>query len=911
MPSKIHMKSPLLITALGALLIAPPGSSPLAAYQDRGSSLRAQQDQSSYFEEPGRYDDRGEVQDDRGLDRNSQDRNSNEDQTGDLPDPGTAARIRYLRGTLTIERASEQGTEQATLNTPVFEGDKVSSEPGALAEFQLADGSMVRVDQNSSLEFRTLVDPYGKIETSSILALSSGSLYVDVPAGAKQREILLQVDTPSASAYVDRPGLYRIDVADDSTRVSAVSSQGEVEVVGDRGSVFLKGAERTEVLEGEAPDRPFSFNFNARSMDDFDRWNQQRIAQLARYRGQGRYGGGQGQYGEGQGRYGEEESRPGAGVDYERIPDEVAPYAGELSGYGRWVSVPDYGYCWYPYGVGADWRPYYYGRWVYGPYGYYWSSHEPWGWAPYHYGRWSFAASIGWVWVPGHVFSGSWVSWYYGPTYVGWCPLDFYDRPAFIHIGFSIGGFGCDPRVWSFVPYNQIVVNNVTRVVVKNVNVTQINQGVIVRQAVPIAPHAIVRDPAARTRVLDLARHRAEIERAALRTSAPGKLPLKGVVKPGQSFREEDRRALAMIQRREVQRRPIEALHQAQSRAAERSHQGPASSPEARRRALEPGQPGRGTATNPAERGRPAERARPEAGTPAERGRPVERARPEAGTPAERTRPAERARPARPEAGTPAERGAPRTHERPQATEGAPQAGPRGGNAPQQRERAVPPERKPQERERAVAPPPERKKNEAPPRAPRTHPRTKDSGREAASQPARSDGRQAALADRRDPREHRRMDDERLRRLFRDADRPRSSTAREERQGRQRESRLLEQPRREAAPPGAFGSERAPTPRELRAERAPAPREFRPERAQAPREFRPERSPAPREFRPERPQAPRMMPPAQPPALHGFRPERAPSPPAVMQGRGAAPRAPRVEAPGGGGNHPREARRKG
>ena len=49
----------LRITALGALLIAPPGSSPLAAYQDRGSSLRAQQDQSSYFEEPGRYDDRG------------------------------------------------------------------------------------------------------------------------------------------------------------------------------------------------------------------------------------------------------------------------------------------------------------------------------------------------------------------------------------------------------------------------------------------------------------------------------------------------------------------------------------------------------------------------------------------------------------------------------------------------------------------------------------------------------------------------------------------------------------------------------------------------------------------------------------------------------------------------------------
>ncbi len=94
-----------------------------------------------------------------------------------------------------------------------------------------------------------------------------------------------------------------------------------------------------------------------------------------------------------------------------------------LAPYGNWVSVPEYGYAWYPYGVGSSWRPYSYGRWSWSDYGWIWISDEPWGWATYHYGRWVFDDYYGWLWLPGTVWAPAWVTWFTGPSYIGWAPL--------------------------------------------------------------------------------------------------------------------------------------------------------------------------------------------------------------------------------------------------------------------------------------------------------------------------------------------------------------------------------------------------------------------------------------------------------------------------------------------------------
>jgi len=103
----------------------------------------------------------------------------------------------------------------------------------------------------------------------------------------------------------------------------------------------------------------------------------------------------------------------------------ISLFQRELSPYGRWVYVPDYGDVWYPVGVHRGWRPYYDdGHWVYSDeYGWLWVSDLPWGWAPFHYGRWVFDDYYGWIWVPGRVWGPAWVTFRSAPGYIGWAPL--------------------------------------------------------------------------------------------------------------------------------------------------------------------------------------------------------------------------------------------------------------------------------------------------------------------------------------------------------------------------------------------------------------------------------------------------------------------------------------------------------
>jgi hypothetical protein len=119
-----------------------------------------------------------------------------------------------------------------------------------------------------------------------------------------------------------------------------------------------------------------------------------------------------------------------------------------LSPYGRWVHTADYGYVWQPNNVEAGWRPYTQGRWAWTAYGWTWVPDESWGWAPYHYGRWVDLDDAGWSWVPDYTWGPAWVSFRYGPSYVGWTPLppgcgyrdEWRDRD--------------DYRRWNFVDYD-------------------------------------------------------------------------------------------------------------------------------------------------------------------------------------------------------------------------------------------------------------------------------------------------------------------------------------------------------------------------------------------------------------------------------------------------------------------------
>jgi len=338
----------------------------------------------------------------------------------------TYARVRYLEGKLMLERPGDGEVAQASVNSPLAPGDGAWTDEGR-AEIELADGSVIRLDGGTRIDLRALSDVGNGYEKTNLIALEQGSLRIEAsePQGSDK---VFQIDTDGGSVYLLSGGSFRIDAEGSVSTVSSFS--GVAELSGDIGSVLVRSGERSSVRRAGSPTEPRPFN--TLREDDFDRFNEDRGSAYLRH----------------------DVNQPIDQVQ-ENVPREVDPYVGELSTYGDWQSLPEYGLVWRP-SYAAGWGPYVNGEWVWYPTGWVWVSYDPWGWAPYHYGRWDFAASVGWFWIPGRVWSGAWVSFAVGPSYIGWCPLNFYNRPVFQTVNIvnasTINVTRLDARGWRFVP---------------------------------------------------------------------------------------------------------------------------------------------------------------------------------------------------------------------------------------------------------------------------------------------------------------------------------------------------------------------------------------------------------------------------------------------------------------------------
>jgi hypothetical protein len=326
-------------------------------------------------------------------------------------------RIRFTEPGVTLQRATEVAAEEAVPNLPFLPGDRVWTDGSGRAEFQFPDGSVVRLDRASKLDYA------GHEETSSeervVLRLWSGSLVLRVRTRSATR---LEVETPSGVVQVLEPGLVRVDVNGGETELSVYD--GEAAFDDGQGRVRLAAGERTFARWGERVQEPE--RFDGAIGDDFAEWDAQREA---------------------------DEQRAAASSPY--LPPELEPYAGELQTNGAWRYEASAGYVWTPY-VAAGWQPYSNGQWAWTPYGWTWVPYEPWGWAPSHYGNWGFSVSLGWYWSPGRTWGPAWVSWGIGGGYVSWCPLGRHGRPVTPWPGYDRGhavprgGHG-DPRGWSVI----------------------------------------------------------------------------------------------------------------------------------------------------------------------------------------------------------------------------------------------------------------------------------------------------------------------------------------------------------------------------------------------------------------------------------------------------------------------------
>ena len=113
-------------------------------------------------------------------------------------------RISFLRGKSWIQRAGAIEWEQATLNLPLVEGDRLATDRDARLELQLDRDNFIRLDRDATLTIVTL-------RTEGIaLSLSEGTLSLRLARFAPAQEYF-EIDAPNTTVACERAGLYRLD----------------------------------------------------------------------------------------------------------------------------------------------------------------------------------------------------------------------------------------------------------------------------------------------------------------------------------------------------------------------------------------------------------------------------------------------------------------------------------------------------------------------------------------------------------------------------------------------------------------------------------------------------------------------------------------------------------------------------
>jgi len=340
-----------------------------------------------------------------------------------------AARISFVQGDVSTQHSGSNDWTAATQNTPVVNGDQISTGQNARAEIQLDHANILRMADQT---------------TANVVSLARNQMQVQVGQGLLNYDILknndsgVEIQTPNVAI---RPqmgeGSYRIQVNSDNETVVDVR-RGSAEISTPQGSTIVQRDQRITV-QGSADTAQYQVS-GPSSRDDWDKWNTERDRN----------------------------------IEKAQSWQHTNPYytgTQDLDASGQWNDVPDYGAVWFP-SEGPDWAPYRDGRWVYEPYyGWTWVSYEPWGWAPYHYGRW-FVYGGNWGWWPGPVYAGYQPIW--APAYVSF--FGFGGGGWGVNLGFGFGGgFGnvgwlpCGPGD-RFYPWYGRGVNRVNMVNVYNVH---------------------------------------------------------------------------------------------------------------------------------------------------------------------------------------------------------------------------------------------------------------------------------------------------------------------------------------------------------------------------------------------------------------------------------------------------------
>ena len=295
-------------------------------------------------------------------------RAANDTEAGDEYDvTARVVRISLITGDVSLKRNGNTDWERARLNTPLVEGDAISTDRDSRVELQIDARNFVRLGANSMLKIVTLRDE------GVALSVVEGTASVRLAKFDRDHEYF-EIDAPKTTLAAEKKGLYRIDVSRDGRVRLSARDGGRARIYSETSGFELRDGRTAELIVEGADDGDWQF-IAANAADSWDNWVRNRERFLVER------------------------------LRYDTQYYDSYVWGGEdLDSYGDWTYANDYGWIWRPHttviNIYNDWAPYRYGYWTWvSPYGWTWVGQEPWGWAPYHYGRWVYYSNS-WAWCP-------------------------------------------------------------------------------------------------------------------------------------------------------------------------------------------------------------------------------------------------------------------------------------------------------------------------------------------------------------------------------------------------------------------------------------------------------------------------------------------------------------------------------
>ena len=146
--------------------------------------------------------------------------------------------ISYLERYATVQPAGQEENLEAVINMPVISGDRIDSARAARVELVLADGSVLWLDEYSAVSFDALAYSRDTRSDRTVLFLAEGTIILEIPESALASEPT-RVDGASATVYLNKPGLFRVEaLRDGGLRVEVW--QGLAEAASAAGGVLVR-----------------------------------------------------------------------------------------------------------------------------------------------------------------------------------------------------------------------------------------------------------------------------------------------------------------------------------------------------------------------------------------------------------------------------------------------------------------------------------------------------------------------------------------------------------------------------------------------------------------------------------------------------------------------------------------------